>query len=149
MTFSLQIDKWVKKSAKRMAAVERKVVIDLATLIILRNPVGNPTLWKSRAPKGYVGGRSRANWQHSAGGNPIVYNTKRTDGAGVATVGAIMASVAATSPGSIHWIANGLPYIKKLEEGHSTQAPNGMVKLAVAQYDGVVREAAASVSNSS
>jgi len=149
MTFTLQIDKWVKKSAKRMQAVERKIVIDLATAIVVRNPVGNPSLWSSPAPAGYVGGRSRANWQHSTGFSPRVVNTERTDASGVTTIGTVTANVLGTTPGSVHWIANGLPYIRKLEEGFSTQAPGGMVKLAVAQFDGVVREAAASVRNSS
>lgn len=149
MTFSLQIDKWVKKSARRMNAVERKVVIDLGTSIVLRNPVGNPTLWKSKPPAGYVGGRSRANWQHSTGFSPRVFNTTRTDSVGATTIGMITASVAGSPAGSIHWLANGLPYINKLENGSSTQAPQGMVKVSIAQFDGIVREAANSVRNSS
>lgn len=33
--------------------------------------------------------------------------------------------------GDVGWIANGLPYILRLEQGSSTQAPAGMVKINI------------------
>ncbi len=38
-------------------------------------------------------------------------------------------------PGDTIWISNNLPYIVKLEEGHSQQAPQGMVALSIAEVD--------------
>ena len=45
--------------------------------------------------------------------------------------------------GEIAALSNNLPYIKKLEDGSSTQAPNGMVKITVAELGGIAQEAAA------
>ena len=33
------------------------------------------------------------------------------------------------------WISNNLPYIEALEEGHSQQAPHGMVALSLAEAE--------------
>lgn len=47
-------------------------------------------------------------------------------------------------PGAPVIVSNNLPYIGALERGHSSQAPNGFVALAVqstlAAFDGIVRE---------
>lgn len=38
-------------------------------------------------------------------------------------------------PYVVWWIFNNLPYILKLEYGHSSQAPSGMVRLALAEVE--------------
>ena len=38
-------------------------------------------------------------------------------------------------PYTIFWIFNNLPYILALEYGHSTQAPTGMVQIALAEVE--------------
>ena len=42
-------------------------------------------------------------------------------------------NVGNAQPGESIWISNNLPYITALEDGHSKQAPAGMVALSLAE----------------
>jgi hypothetical protein len=92
------------------------------------NPVG----------RGYVGGRFRANWNVSQG-TPDTSTTESTQkGRGLAEAARALELAA----GGVVYLSNGLPYARRLEyEGWSTQAPMGMVRLSVAEFDDFVREA--------
>ena len=141
MSFSADITAFVKKAQGRADRVVKKVVIDLGTSIIMKNPVGNPDLWKSPAPAGYVGGRSRANWQYGNGVMPSG-SIDAVDQSGQKTIAALTAGVLTSDGASIHWIANSLPYINRLEQGWSKQAPAGMVELTVTEFQQIVKRAA-------
>lgn len=141
MSFSLDITNWVKKAKGRSDKVIKKVVIDLGTSIIMKNPVGNPDLWKSPAPAGYVGGRSRANWQYGNGVMPSG-TIDAEDQTGQKTIAALIGKVSLSDVASVHWIANSLPYIVRLENGWSKQAPAGMVGLTVTEFQQIVKRAA-------
>ena len=141
MSFSADITAFIKKAKGRTDKVLKKVVIDLGTSIIMKNPVGNHDQWASPAPKGYVGGRSRANWQYGNGVMPsgIIDDT---DKLGNKTIAALTAGVKTSSGASVHWITNSLPYINRLEQGWSRQAPSGMVGLTVTEFQQIVKRAA-------
>ena len=51
----------------RMDEVVRGTLLDLSRRIVLRTPVGNPSLWASAPPAGYTGGQAKGNWQASIG----------------------------------------------------------------------------------
>lgn len=140
MTFSQDLAKFYSKTSRKLDLLVKKVVIDMGTRIVLRTPVGNPELWKSEAPIGYVGGRARANWQYGTGEMPSgILDT--IDLGGNNTVNKIVGGVQASKSASIHWVANNLPYIKRLEEGWSTQAPQGMLRLTVLEFEPTIRDA--------
>ncbi len=107
--------------------------IAIPTNIIRRNPVGDAIYWKSRPPRGYVGGRSRANWQY---GNDVVPGgvINAVDKTGSATIARLTGQINSSPTAAIHWFANNLDYIQALENGHSRQAPNGMVKITVMEF---------------
>ncbi len=144
MSFSLDMSKFIAKAKGNADKVVRKVVIDLATSVILKNPVGDPDLWKSSPSPGYAGGRSRANWQYGSGAMPGGI-TDGLDKEGSKTIAAVIAGVSSAPTSSIHWISNSLDYIVQLEDGSSTQAPEGMVKLTVLEFNSIVNGAAQSV----
>lgn len=144
MSFTADISKWVAKAKGNADKVVRKVVIDMGSSIIMKTPVGDPDYWQSPPPKGYVGGRARANWQYGNGAMPggAIDNV---DPSGGATIGKIVAGVSTSPSASVHWIANSLPYINRLEDGYSRQAPAGMLKLTVEEFKQTVERAARSV----
>lgn len=144
MSFAGDISRFMLKAGKRVDVVTKKIVIDLGTKIVLRTPVGDPSTWQSPAPSGYVGGRARANWQY---GNGIMPEGALSivDKDGSTTINRIIGGVQASKAASIHWIANNLPYIKPLEEGWSNQAPQGMLRLSVIEFEQVVRDAVKNV----
>lgn len=141
MSFSLDITNWVKKAKGNADKVVKKVIIDLGTSVIMKNPVGDPDLWASPAPAGYVGGRSRANWQYGNGVMPSG-TIDAEDQTGQKTIAALIGKVSLSDGASVHWIANSLPYIVRLENGWSKQAPAGMVGLTVTEFQQIVKRAA-------
>lgn len=76
-------------------------------------------------------GRARGNWQCTIG-SPFV---------GEDDSGSVMKvqSVIPRRAGSVVYLTNNVPYIGKLEyDGHSRQAPAGMVRVSVALFEGVL-----------
>lgn len=96
-----------------------------------------------RAPEGYVGGRFRGNWQVTIGA-PAPNALDRIDPNGGETISAGASTVQqATAGGPSIFIMNNLPYAIPLEYGHSTQAPNGMVRVTVAELQQMIKAAVA------
>jgi hypothetical protein len=124
----------------------RKVIIDVGASLVAKSPVGDGSLWKHPPPKGYVGGRFRANWQH--GFNVMPSGTKSDiDPSGQVSIEAIQSRLGSVEKGAfgVHYIVNNLPYARVLEHGHSTQAPSGMVGLTVTEFESIVGKAVSDV----
>lgn len=135
--FKRDLNAFTKGIPDEVLKLSKKVALDLLTRIVQRNPVGNPSLWKvPKAPPGYVGGRSRANWQVHVGTlEPGDTPIDLADANSAAAVSKGVTAMAAAKPFDTIWIYNNVPYIIRLEYGHSKQAPNGMVRLALAEVE--------------
>lgn len=96
-----------------------------------------------KAPDGYVGGRFRGNWQ-------VTFDVKasgtleRIDPQGDDTKAAAAGVVLGfTSDVGTIWAVNNMIYGPRLEfEGWSSQAPAGMVRISVAEFQSFVNAAA-------
>jgi len=115
-TFALQLDDFARRVGLSGTTVAKRVAFDVFARIVRKTPVDK--------------GRAKGSWTIS------VNNADRTvqpDGQAsypVPQVGALN-----VQPGDSIWISNNLPYIVKLEEGHSQQAPAGMVAVSLAEVD--------------
>ena len=107
----------VNRVNNRMDTVIRKSTIELFGRVVKMTPVDT--------------GRAKGNWQCTVG-SPATDEIDRLDKSG----STVMAEVKQNVPkaGSIVWLANNVPYIRALEYGHSKQAPEGMVRIAVAEF---------------
>lgn len=100
-------------------------------------------------PKGYVGGRFRANWQLGVGEMPkgelFQKSPPATDfPSGDQTIARNLRKIPAAAGGRIYYLVNNLPYGQPLEDGHSTQCPpGGMVKLTMMEFSQFVNAAVA------
>lgn len=92
------------------------------------------------AGQGYVGGRFRGNWQFSID-SPATDELDRIDPSGNETIAQLKAQVEALTIGQTAYIVNNLAYAVPLEYGHSTQAPAGMVRVTLANFQRIVDEA--------
>jgi hypothetical protein len=143
-TFALQLKAFAEKAKDHANVVVRNVSIDLLTATVMRTPVGNPSLWQSPAPKGYVGGRLRANWNVSLGA-PDDSTTTATDAGGSGTISRGSSVINEYKAQDIY-ITNSLPYAIPVEYGHSAkQSPAGMVRVSVAESQAFVSKAIASL----
>lgn len=89
-----------------------------------------------RVGQGYVGGRFRSNWQLTAGA-PALGEIDDIESAG-ATIAKLAAAAGDLTLGEVAYIVNNLPYAIPLEYGHSTQAPAGMVRVTIADFQNIV-----------
>lgn len=128
MTFALDITKWTESTKARVTLAARKISLELFTRVILRSPVDT--------------GRFRGNWQVAIGSVPSG-TVEIDDKSGTATIGKMTAKVLELEAGDVITLVNNLPYAWRLETGWSTQAPGGMVGLAVAEYQPIVAKVAA------
>lgn len=144
MGFALDIQKFAKKCGSNADLVVRKTVMDIGRSLVEKTPVGNPDMWQNpdNKPDGYVGGHARANWTHSVESR-VIHEIDGVDPSGEKTNERIAASVPVKAAGMVHFIQNSVPYIQRLEDGHSHQAPNGMVALTEVEFQGMIKNALA------
>jgi hypothetical protein len=120
MSFVADLEKYAKKTGKSVEKVFRGTVLQMSNAIILKTPIDE--------------GRARGNWQASIG-KPKNRVINRKEAGAIGEV----ANVAQTVKiGQVFFLSNNLPYIKPLEEGSSTQAPNGMLAVTVANFEKTV-----------
>jgi hypothetical protein len=143
-SFAVRLQEIADRTNQRADMLVRNVVIDIATSLDERSPVGDPALWKHPASKDYQPGTFRGNWQLGIGVIPQG-ETGRIDPTGQETLSTIIASIPAQPAGTIIYLANNTPYARPIEDGHSTQAPNGVVGRTALEFQQYVDAAAAQV----
>lgn len=150
MDFSKDIEAFALKTTKRITTVKRIVALQLFGAIVRKTPVGTPDLWLSLwkdsdgraldAPEGYAGGRARANWRFSLNGFDETVSDD-TDKSGGVTLSLLQSVALSADLNDAICMSNSLPYIHKLEyDGHSSQAPEGMVRINTARFQDLVQK---------
>ena len=154
MNFGDDLSKFSGRANSNIKKIKREVAIALFSAVIAASPVGDPDLWKStnkdskgrgQGPKGYSGGRFRANWRCST--NSINRKiTENIDPTGSISKAAVASVCQTANSNDDLYLANSLPYAKKLEyDGHSSQAPQGMVRLNIARFRVIVKQQLAKI----
>ena len=130
--FTLDIERFVKKTKLDLRTVIRKIVLDVFVRIIVKTPVDT--------------GRARGNWQTSLGFPITQQISRRVHGKGDAVAPAgeaasVVGKFLASGKDGDVYLSNNVPYIMFLEYGSSIQAPAGMVRITLAEYQRFVDEA--------
>lgn len=137
MSFGNKLHDFAKKTGRKLDDVARDVVINIGKSVVEMSPVGDPDLWATKPPPGYVGGRFRANWQHGFG-STASGTLNEIDASGGVSLANIQSGVDSNPAAGVHFISNNLPYAQRLENGYSSQAPAGMVGLTVIKFKDIV-----------
>lgn len=127
-----ELNRWLKRMSEKVAPeqvaqLHAKVHIQVGDGVILDTPVGNPSLWESPPPPNYVGGRARGNWQSTIG-SPAANEINRIDPSGSAATAETQLVATAIRVGEVSYITNNVPYIERLNDGWSSQAPEAFVE---------------------
>jgi len=125
--FALQIDKDLERAEDELREVVMALAFQGLTRIVQRTPVDT--------------GRARGNWTVSVGSQDFTITEAVDIGGSVAIAEgqeAIAAYEAQEGWPSIY-IQNNLPYIERLEDGSSSQAPSGMAALTFAELQAAVK----------
>ena len=131
LSFGEAVASFVDRGIQRMDQVHRGVVLQLADKVIMGTPFGDPKTWKNPPPKDYVPGLARSNWQTRTNELPP------TNVVAIRAAHEVYAEAEANAgrAGDVTYMLNSVPYILRLEyEGHSRQAPLGMVRINVASF---------------
>lgn len=129
LAFKGKLAAFVQKSEKNAELVVRKLALQLLAELIKKSPVDT--------------GRFRGNWFVQDSLSPV--QTIDTDKGGDKTIGAGLVELGRFRLGQTIYILNHLPYSIALEQGHSAQAPQGMVKITVAEFEQYLRKVGAEV----
>ena len=121
--FADQVRGFERKTARKMDLAVRKIALEMFRKIILKSPVDT--------------GRFRGNWQIAIGSVPEG-TLELDDKTGTATIAKGAATALGINAGDTIYFANNLPYARRLEEGYSQQAPNGMVALTIQEFQSIV-----------
>ncbi|HAT2303712.1 MULTISPECIES: hypothetical protein [Citrobacter] len=101
-----------------------------------------------KKPEGYVGGRFKNNWYVGFDSQPTQSNdTPDASGQGSNSRGLAVLEVFRVGQVSSIYFTNNLPYAQALENGHSNQAPGGMVGITALDAAQLFREAMSEVRN--
>tara|TARA_R110000850_G_scaffold144598_1_gene266659 strand:- start:232 stop:615 length:384 start_codon:yes stop_codon:yes gene_type:complete len=118
MSFKLDLKKFNKKTTHITEEVFKGTVIGLFNKVVSRTPVKT--------------GRLRKSWQPTI--NSPSVSLKKANG------DAIITKVSQAKLGDSIFLVNNLPYAQKIEAGSSNQAPAGMVRVTVAEYQKIINE---------
>ena len=118
-SFSSDLAAFSRVTGIEIEEVVRKVAISAHNSVVRKTPVKT--------------GQARRDWNIRAGSPDLSINndveadalTNLTKGDGLGPI----------------YITNSLPYIEKLEDGHSNQTPNGMVAVTMAEIDAGIANA--------
>lgn len=126
--FMRQMDLFIEDAKKAQRKQYRAAVLALFTRIVMRTPVDKGVL--------------RNNWYVSFTGysEATTPNAAPTGGAAINRAkDAIRTGIAASEylPEEV-FITNNLPYATAIEYGHSGQAPEGMVRISLAEWEQIV-----------
>ncbi|MGB2063508.1 MAG: hypothetical protein ACPHUL_00035 [Marinomonas gallaica] len=131
MSFAKQLTYAVETQAGDLDRVWKRSVVGAFTQYVLTTPVGNPDLWKSPAPPGYVGGAARGSYVISE--RP----TEASPDGSTSPTRVTMQKIPEVG-GSVT-IYSTLPYMARLDDGYSKQAPAGMSSIVTANWPSIVK----------
>lgn len=121
----------VEMPRDNLAKLATRVATSAVNSLVEKSPVGNPSLWKSPPPPGYVPGAFKNSWVVEVGGiTPAPARTPNASGSASLAETSKLAELA-KNPYQVIYIHNSLPYAWRLEHGWSTQAPVGMVSVTL------------------
>lgn len=91
-------------------------------------------------------GRARANWNVQVGGPDRSNDPSKSESDVPATEQAGRSEILGEfEAGRSVFLTNSLPYIPVLEDGHSDQAPNGMIKVTAKELEPLTQQVAAEI----
>lgn len=137
--FTKQLMDFENMSLKKVDDFTRLIALEVFRRIILKTPVDT--------------GRARGNWLCTISVPAIAMQKGEDwfqgqtsgdfDKSGRAAIEEASNQVLSWKPGDVAiFLTNNLPYIQRLEEGYSGQAPAGMVAITIAEFDGIVARVA-------
>ncbi len=137
--FSKAVAKFVKETKLSSRKATTEIFRELTMTITFRTPIGDPTLWANPAPPGYIPGTLINSWFSTIGN--ITSSRPRTPDSFAKDTFADIDQIAPLVYGNVGYFVNPAPHAIPNEFGHSSQAPQGMVRLSVRNFPSITKRA--------
>lgn len=124
--FKVDLGKFIERANVNAETVIRKVALDLLSGIVGRSPVDEA--------------RFKGAWLVQRDLSPSDPGT--IDASGASTIARGLQEITSFKIGESRYIVNFLPYSVRLENGYSGQAPAGVVKITVEEFQTYINNAA-------
>lgn len=135
MSLTTDLQKIAARNKQKLLKVAQNSLMRVGGSIVAKSPVDS--------------GRFKNNWLAAYGAADTTTtsnNAKTAFGVeGGAVIGRLKAKLNGLDVGQVFYFTNSLPYAQRLEYGWSQQAPAGMVRLSVANWQTIVAEEVARV----
>ena len=132
--FADQMGRFIDSYMNRFDLLVRDVTENLFTFIVLRTPVDT--------------GRTRGNYFVSVSGAMMTdYDEMNFDPTGTNSISQASDAIKGIKAGGVVRIINNTPYVMDLEFGSSKQAPRGMARITVTEFQPIVNSAVEKVAN--
>ncbi|MCW2309724.1 HK97 gp10 family phage protein [Rhodobium gokarnense] len=119
--FSIDLEReFVEEVEDKLTLVLQKIAMETLSRVVLRTPVDS--------------GRARGSWVVSLE-SPTDEVPAGVDPGGAATINRGSSIITGLHEPKVTYVQSNLPYINRLENGWSGQAPNGMVAVTVAEIE--------------
>lgn len=119
--FKADLVKFQKITGQLPGAIVKKIAFDIWRKLILKTPVDT--------------GRARAGWGLSIGQPVVTVSAKSEYPKGSTAPEPPLPDMGGINGKQTVWILNAVEYIERLEDGHSDQAPAGMVRLSLMEME--------------
>lgn len=140
---------WDKSISDAILSIEsenseiiKSVSIKLFSAIIKSTPVANEDLWKRKPKEPHIGGGLRSNWFLTFTNPSSQYNESSIDKSGDKTIDRMVKKMDTHKQGqSSYLLTNNSPYGERIEyHGHSSQAPDGMVRVNTMRFNQLLKQ---------
>lgn len=130
MSLTTDLQKIAARNKQKLLKVAQNSLMRVGGSIVAKSPVDS--------------GRFKNNWL-AAYGAADTSTTESIDKSGSQAIGRLDAKLNGLAAGQVFYFTNSLPYAERLEYGWSEQAPSGMVRLSVANWQTIVAQEVARV----
>lgn len=138
-TFVASLQKYVENVHGGHDKIVREVAFDLRDNVVVGGPFSPGTPVDT--------GFARASWWSDVNGKGVPTSPAAAEGSAGAPSDTVGLQIAGLKAGDVFGLNNGAEYIDALEFGHSGQAPEGMVRVAVAAGQEILDQAVKRVAN--
>lgn len=118
--FSRELQRFIDQDVRgRTLTLYKKICFDLGRSVVMGTPV--------------LTGQARGNWRFTLVKISVAYNKQNLDPTGGKALGRLAGAIEKLTLQKPFYLTNNVPYIEKLENGYSAQAPAGMLAKNVAR----------------
>ena len=137
LSFRDQVEVWAKATERDVKDVTKNIVKGMTEQLLAKSPVGGDDA-PDASGNVYLGGKYKGNWRVGISSPDTTFNENVADPNGYNTRMSLDREIDMWDGEGSIFISNSAPYARRLEYGWSGQAPRGIVRVVVRNFQTIV-----------